>query len=63
MGIHEIIESSDELRRLMIRNPSKDELQAFARAGGFVSLFEDGMLWVLEGSTSLEEVSRVIQSS
>ena len=63
MGIHEIIESTDELRRLMIKNPSKDELQAFAKAGGFVSLFEDGMLRVLEGSTSLEEVSRVIHSS
>ena len=46
-----------------IRNPSKDELQKFARAGGFVSLFADGMLRVLEGSTSLEEVSRVIHSS
>jgi type IV pilus assembly protein PilB len=63
MGIHEIIESTDELRRLMIRNPSKDELQAFARASGFVPLFEDGMRRVLEGSTSLEEVSRVIHSS
>jgi type IV pilus assembly protein PilB len=63
MGIHEIIESSDALRRLMIKNPTKDELQAFAKADGFVSLFEDGMLRVLEGSTSLEEVSRVISSS
>jgi len=63
MGIHEIIESTDDLRRLMIKNPSKDELQGFARAGGFVPLFEDGMLRVLERSTSLEEVSRVIHSS
>ncbi|OIQ96178.1 type II secretion system protein E [mine drainage metagenome] len=62
MGIHEIIESTDELRRLMIRNPSKDELQAFASGSGFVSLFDDGMLLVLDGSTSLEEVSRVISS-
>jgi type IV pilus assembly protein PilB len=63
MGIHEIIESTDALRRLMIRNPSKDELQTFAKSGGIVPLFEDGMLRVLEGSTSLEEVSRVIHSS
>ena len=63
MGIHEIIESTDALRRLMIRNPSKDELQAFAKTGGVVPLFEDGMLRVLEGSTSLEEVSRVIHYS
>jgi len=62
MGIHEIIESTDELRRLMIRNPSKDELQAFASASGFVSLCDDGMLLVLDGSTSLEEVSRVISA-
>jgi type IV pilus assembly protein PilB len=63
MGIHEIIECTDDLRRLMIKNPAKDELQAFAAASGFVPLFEDGMLRVLEGSTSLEEVSRVIHSA
>jgi type IV pilus assembly protein PilB len=63
MGIHEIIESTDALRRLMIRNPSKDELQSFARASDFVPLFDDGMQRVFEGSTSLEEVSRVIHSA
>ncbi len=63
MGIHEIFEATDDLRRLMIKNPSKDELQDFARTSGFVPLFEDGMMRVLEGSTSLEEVSRVIHSS
>jgi len=63
MGIHEIIAATDALQRLMIKAPSKDELQAFARASGFVSLFEDGMLRVLEGSTSAEEISRVIHAS
>jgi type IV pilus assembly protein PilB len=63
MGIHEIIESTDDLRRLMIANPSKDLLQAHAKASGFVSLHQDGMLRVLEGDTSVEEVSRVIHSS
>jgi len=63
MGIHEIIEASADLERLMIRNPSKEELQAFIRKSGHVSLFQDGMQRVLEGRTSLEEVTRVIHET
>ncbi len=62
MGIHEIIEATDELQRLMIKNPSKDELQAFAATTGFVSLFDDGIQRALEGRTTLEEISRVIHA-
>jgi type IV pilus assembly protein PilB len=63
MGIHEIIEASADLERVMIKNPSKEELQAFIRKSGHKSLFQDGMRRVLEGRTSLEEVARVIHET
>jgi type II secretory ATPase GspE/PulE/Tfp pilus assembly ATPase PilB-like protein len=63
MGIHEIIEASADLERLMIKNPSKEELQAFIRKSGHRSLFQDGMQRVLERRTSLEEVARVIHET
>ena len=63
MGLYEILESTEELQRLMVRNPSKDELQAFVKSTGHKSLFEDGLRRVLEGRTTLEEVSRVIHAS
>ena len=40
-----------------------DELQGFAATSGFVSLFDDGIQRVLEGRTTLEEISRVINAS
>jgi type IV pilus assembly protein PilB len=60
LGIHEIIEASAALQRLMARNPTRDELLAFTRAEGYPTLFDDGMQRALEGRTTVEEVSRVI---
>jgi type II secretory ATPase GspE/PulE/Tfp pilus assembly ATPase PilB-like protein len=62
MGIYEILESSEGLQSLMIRNPSKEELQAFVRGTGHQTLFADGVQRVVEGSTTLEEISRVIHA-
>ena len=62
LGIHEIIESSDGLQRLMVKNPNKEELKAFMKAEGYPTLFDDGIKRVLEGRTTIEEVSRVIHS-
>ena len=62
MAIHEIIETTEDLQRLMIKRPTKDDLQAFVRQSHMASMFDDGMQRVLEGRTSLEEVSRVIHA-
>jgi type IV pilus assembly protein PilB len=62
MAIHEIVESTDELQRLMIRNPTREELQAFAKSAVSSTLFSDGLQRVLEGRTTLEEVSRVVHA-
>ncbi|MBI3045859.1 MAG: Flp pilus assembly complex ATPase component TadA [Betaproteobacteria bacterium] len=63
MGIHEIIVATADLERVMIRNPSKEDLQAFIHKSGHTSLYQDGMQRVLEGRTSLEEVARVIHET
>jgi type IV pilus assembly protein PilB len=62
LGIHEIIEASDGLQRLMAKSPTKDELQAFTKAEGYPTLFDDGILRTLDGRTTIEEVSRVIHA-
>lgn len=45
----------------MARNPTKDELVSFTRSEGYPTLFDDGVQRALEGRTTIEEVSRVIQ--
>ncbi len=62
-GIYEILESTEDLQRLMMKGPSKDELQAFVKAAGCKTLFEDGLQRVIEGRTTLEEVARVIHAT
>ena len=46
----------------MVRSPSRDELAAYFKNAGTRSLFEDGLQRVLEGRTTLEEVSRVVHA-
>ena len=62
LGIHELLQSDEALQRLMVRSPSRDELAAFFKHAGSRSLFEDGLQRVLEGRTTLEEVSRVVHA-
>jgi type IV pilus assembly protein PilB len=63
VGIYEILESTEALQRLMIKSPTKEELEAFIRAGGHQTLFADGLKRVVEGRTTLEELSRVVHAS
>ena len=63
LGIHEIIESTEGLQRLMVKSPTKEELQAFTKAEGYPTLFEDGVQRALDGRTTIEEISRVIHAS
>ena len=62
LGIHEIIESSDSLQRLMAKAPNKDELTSFMRREKYATLFDDGLRRVLEGKTTVEEIYRVIHA-
>ena len=61
MGIHEVIETNDALQRLMASSPTKDALLEFTRRSGHATMFDDGLMRVLKGNTTLEEVARVTQ--
>lgn len=60
MGIHETLETNSELQRLIISNPGRDELTDYLDQHGIVDLFHDGLERVIEGRTTIEEVSRAI---
>ncbi len=60
-GIFEIIEMTDKLSEIIIRLPIRVKILEEARRQGMVSMKEDGVLKVLEGITSIEEVMRVIE--
>jgi type IV pilus assembly protein PilB len=60
MGIHEALDTSPDLQNMIMSNPGRDDLTAFMQDHGMVSLFHDGMERVLEGRTTIDEVSRSI---
>lgn len=59
VGIFECIVMNDELRQLILRRPSSQEVWAVARKAGARTLFEDGIDKVTDGVTTIEELLRV----
>src|SRR5918992_1563098 len=62
VGIYELMQLSDDVRRLVLDKASADELRACARQEGMLTLREDGFEKVKRGVTSVGEVLRVLGS-
>ena len=60
MAIMELLRMNAEFDELVARRAPARELHNTARAAGFRSLADDGARRVLEGATTLDEVSRVV---
>jgi general secretion pathway protein E len=58
-GIYELLTVDETLRKLIHDAASEREIADAAVATGMVPLREDGLRWVAEGVTSMEEVLRV----
>ncbi len=61
VGIFEMMDLDDEMRRLIMRNADASVLTEAARRNGMRSLREDGWLKVRDGVSTAEEVMRVTQ--
>jgi general secretion pathway protein E len=61
-GIYELMGVDDELRKLIHDTAPERELREHAVRHGMTRLREDGMRWVREGATSLDEVLRVTRN-
>ncbi|CAM3912241.1 type IV-A pilus assembly ATPase PilB [Vreelandella rituensis] len=59
VGIYEVVPISDSMRQLVMRDANSLEIDAQARKEGYPSLRRSGLLKVMQGITSLEEVNRV----
>jgi type IV pilus assembly protein PilB len=60
VGVYEILTNNPEFEKFILNNPSITEIQEFAQAQGMITLKQDGFLKVLEGTTTIEEVERVV---
>lgn len=58
-GVFEIIQVDNDFQELILKNPSTQEIVTLARNKGFKTMFEDGLMKVREGVTTLDELLRV----
>ncbi len=62
VAISEVIEINDELRELIDSGEKGLTLETVKKVQDFLSIKQDGMIKVLQGVTTIEEVLRVIES-
>lgn len=59
-GIREVLDVSEEIRKLVMARASAAEIKQVATEEGMTTMLDDGLRKVEEGITSLEEVIRII---
>ena len=58
-GIYEAIEIDDDIQKLIVARATANDIMKVAKQKGTVTMRQDGILKVLSGITSLDEVNRV----
>ncbi len=59
-GIHEAIVMDSDIEKIVIENPSEREIEKVASKQNLLNLNQDGVIKVLQGITTLEELRRVV---
>ncbi len=60
VALHEVLVIDDTIRDAITNNVRKDELRKLVYGTGTITILEDGLLKVIEGLTSFEEILTVI---
>jgi type IV pilus assembly protein PilB len=60
MGVYEMLTMSETLERLVVEGASAEEITRVARREGMRTLREDGLIKVLAGQTTVEELARAV---
>src|SRR5439155_10756 len=60
LAVHELMYVTEELRELISRRASEDELREAAKRAGMRTLMEDGIAKAAQGATTLDELARVV---
>lgn len=61
VALYEILTMTDPLAEIILKDPTESMIAEEARRQGMVTMIQDGVLKVLDGVTSMEEVIRVAQ--
>ncbi|MFH1744949.1 MAG: GspE/PulE family protein [bacterium] len=59
IGIYEILENTEEMSSLILKNRSANEISEVTKTAGMLTIIEDGFIKAKNGITTIEEVMRV----
>jgi type IV pilus assembly protein PilB len=59
-GIFEAFLVDEEMERFILTSPSISDLKEMAKKKGMITMYQDGLLKVIDGVTTIEEVERVV---
>ena len=60
IGIFEAIKTDEGIEKIMPENPSEREIKKVASTQGILSMRQDGLVKILSGITSFDEVQSVV---
>ncbi len=60
VAIHEVLEINQNIKDAIINNAKKDELRHLVYDNNTITLLKDGLIKIIEGKTSMDEILRVI---
>ncbi len=60
VGVYEVIEINDEMRELILKDPSVIDIKKLAKTNGTMTMAQDGLMKALSKITDVEEVFRVV---
>jgi type IV pilus assembly protein PilB len=61
-AVFEILKMTNELSEIILTNPSREKIEQEAKRQGMITIRQDGVIKLLKGETSLEEIIRVTAS-
>jgi type IV pilus assembly protein PilB len=59
IGIYEVLNNSENIQKLIVNNATSNQIQEQAISEGMTTLQTDGLIKVLRGETTIEEIIRV----
>ncbi len=60
-GVYEILEMTDELAEIILKEPSEAKIEQEAKRQNMVTMKQGGVMKILEGISSVEEVLRIVE--
>jgi type II secretory ATPase GspE/PulE/Tfp pilus assembly ATPase PilB-like protein len=63
IGVFEAVRLDEAVEKAIEQNPSERDIKKAAAPQGFLSMAQDAVVKVLEGSTTFEEIARVVDIS